>query len=180
MRDRPSTRGHQPVADGVRLAHGVLLVRERSDRHHRTEDLFLGDPHLLVDACEDGRGIEGALPVRRLPARDDLRPVLAPGLDVAVHLVTVLRGDERPDLRLGLERIADLEAVGRVGEGGDEILVERVLDEHARAGLAALAGGVVDRPDRARNGIRQVRVGEHEVRALPAELEREPLDGVGR
>src|SRR5439155_27253988 len=64
-------------------------------------------------------------------------------------------------------------------ELGDEVLVERRLDQHPRAGLAALPRRVVDRPDRARHGVVELPVGEDQVRALAAELEDQPLDAVG-
>jgi hypothetical protein len=63
-----------------------------------------------------------------------------------------------------------------VGEARHEFVVERRIDEHARARFATLPGRVVDRPDRARDRIVEIRIGEHEVRALAAELERQPLD----
>jgi ParB family chromosome partitioning protein len=91
----------------------------------------------------------------------------------------VLLGDQGADLGLGLERIPDLERLRALGEAADELVVERLLDQDARSRLAALAGGVVDRPHRARDRVVEVRVREDEVRALAAELEREALDRVG-
>jgi hypothetical protein len=87
-------------------------------------------------------------------------------------------GDERADLSLGIERVADLQLPGALGEAVDELVVERRLDQNARARFAALAGRVVDRPDGARDRIVQVCVGEDDVRALAAELEGQALDGV--
>ena len=90
------------------------------------------------------------------------------------------RGDERAHLRLGIERIADLDAAGELGHAGHGFVVQRLLDEHPRARLAALACRVEDRPGRARQGTREIGIGEDEVRALSAELEREPLHRLGR
>src|SRR6476661_8864935 len=75
--------------------------------------------------------------------------------------------------------VSDLEALRRLRELRHEVGVDRALDEHSRARLAALAGRVVDRPDRARDGVLEVRVGEDEIRALAAELEDQALDPVG-
>ena len=61
-------------------------------------------------------------------------------------------------------------------EARDEVVVRARLDEDPRPRLAALPGGVVDRPDRARDRVVEVRVGEDEVRALAAQLERDALD----
>src|SRR5205085_1320863 len=118
------------------------------------------------------RRVERARTFLRLTARDDLGALLPTALDEVVHPRAVRVGDQRPHLRLGIERIADLQPAGLVDELGDELVVERLLDEHARTRLATLTGGVVDRPDRARDRVREVRVGEDEVRALAAELER--------
>ena len=123
--------------------------------------------------------VERALAVGELAAGDDLRAFRDAALDEAVHAVAVRGRDERADLRLGVERVADAQLLRVVGEARDELVVDRRLDEHARARLAALAGGVVDRPHRARDRVVEVRVGEDEVRALAAELERQPLDRVG-
>ena len=85
-------------------------------------------------------------------------------------------GDQRPDLRLGVERVADAEALRELGEARDEVVVRARLDEDPRPCLAALAGRVVDRPDRARDRVVEVGVREDDVRALAAQLERDALD----
>jgi hypothetical protein len=54
----------------------------------------------------------------------------------------------------------------------------RFLDEDARARVAALARGVVDRIDGARDRRLEVGIGEEDVRALAAELERDALHGL--
>src|SRR5207248_297594 len=113
--------------------------------------------------------------VSDLAAGDDLGPLLAAALDVAVHALAMLRRDQRPDLRFRIERIAELQLLRLCGELRDEVVVDRALDEHARARLAALPGGVVDRPHGARDRVGEVRVGEDDIRALAAELERETL-----
>ena len=73
-----------------------------------------------------------------------------------------------------------LDPAGELGHRRDGLVVERLLDEQARARLAALARRVEDRPGGARERAPEVGVREHEVRALPAELERDPLHRVGR
>src|SRR4029079_8717943 len=116
----------------------------------------------------------GALAVARLAARDDLRSLCGAALDEAVHAVAGRGRDERAHLRLRIERVADADLLRVAGEARDDVVVDRWLDEHARARLAALARRVVDRPDRARDRVVEVGVGEDEVRALAAELEGEP------
>ena len=87
--------------------------------------------------------------------------------------------DQRAHLRLGVERVAHLQLPRLLGERGDEVVVDRPLDEDARARFAALARRVVDRPDRARDRRVEVGVGEDEIRALAAQLERQALDRLG-
>ena len=143
--------GHEPVLDVVRDPDRVLLVLERDHGHDRAEDLLLRDGHPAVDLREHGRRVERARPLLRLAAGDHLGSLLDALLDEPVHLAAVLLGDERADLRLLVEGIADLQRLRLLRELRDELVVDRPLDEHARARLATLACGVVDRPDRARD-----------------------------
>ena len=112
----------------------------------------------------------------RLPAEHDLAALLARALDEGVHALLVRLRDQRAHLRLRVERVAHLQLPGLLGERGDEVVVDRLLDEDSRARLAALARGVVDRPDRARDRRVEVGVGEDEVGALAAQLQRQALD----
>src|SRR5262249_37703912 len=153
---RPDGR-HQPVLDVVGDPDRVLLVLERDHRHHRAEDLLLRDCHRVVHLREHGRRVEGALAVQGLTAGYDLGAFVTALFDVAVDPVAVVGRDQRTDLGVGVERVADLEAVRRLAEAAHELVVQRRLDENARAGLAALAGRVVDRPDRARDRVLEVR-----------------------
>ena len=131
----------------------------------------------VLEPGDDGRRIEGVL--ARLAPEHDLAALAARALDERVHPLLVRLRDERAHLGLGVERVAHLHAARLLGERVDEVVVDRLLDEDAGARLAALAGGVVDRPDRARDRRVEVGVREDEVRALAAELERQPLDRLG-
>ena len=88
-------------------------------------------------------------------------------------------GDERAHLGLLVERVADADGARELGQLRDDLVVDRAFDEQPRARLAALARCVVDRPGGARDRAREVGVGKDEVRALAAELERDPLHRVG-
>ena len=133
---RPHRR-HEPVPNVVREPDGVLLVLERRHRDDRPEDLVLGDLE-IVRRRDDGRGIERAGAVRHGPTGDDLRALGGAPLHVAVHALAVGGGDQRAHLRLGIERIADLDRAREVAHPRDDVVVERFLDEEARARLAAL------------------------------------------
>jgi hypothetical protein len=142
-------RRHEAVADVVRDADRVLLVLERGDRDDRTEHLFLRDLR-VVRGRDDGGWVERAGTLRNGAAREDLGALGPAALDEAVHPLAVGRRDERSHLRLGIERIADLDASGELGHHGDGLVVERLLHEHPRARLAALSRRVEDRPGGAR------------------------------
>ena len=87
--------------------------------------------------------------------------------------------DERTDLRVLGQRVADGECLRLLGKGRCERVVRLVLHEDPRARLARLAGRVVDRPQRADDGRVEVGVGEDDVRALAAELQRDALERLG-
>ena len=72
--------------------------------------------------------------------------------------------------------MAEPHARGVVGEPADNVVEGGALDVKPRAGAAALSGVTVDRAERPGRGGVEVGVGEHDVRALAAELERDALD----
>ena len=56
---------------------GLLLGGEREDRHHRPEDLLLGDAHVVAHAGEDGRLVEVARVAVALAAEHQLGALVA-------------------------------------------------------------------------------------------------------
>ena len=101
-------------------------------------------------------------------------------LDVAEDLVELLLRDLRALLGGGVEGVADLALLGLLGEPLDEFLVNLFLHEEPATRGAALATVEVDGVKGAGDGRLQVRVGEDDVGALAAELERGALQGIGR
>ena len=90
------------------------------------------------------------------------------------------RGDERPHLRRVVRGIAHPHAARRVDEKVEEAVVDRLLDQDARARAAVLARVVEDRVRRRGSRLLDVGVLEDHVRRLPSELERDALDRPGR
>ena len=80
--------GRQAVRRVVGDGEGVGLVLELDHRQDRPEDLLARHAPAVVDAVEDGRlDVEATgLLADPLAAGDDLRPFLAPELDVAEDL----------------------------------------------------------------------------------------------
>lgn len=103
------------------------------------EDLLLGNLHGRLDVREDGRLDEVALGAVTSAAKVDRRTLVLAGLDVRRNAVVLELGRERSLERIGLERTADLDRLDLVRELLEELVVNRLLDEDARAGAAALA-----------------------------------------
>ncbi len=128
---------------------------------------------------EDGRpvvvaSLEVRL-VRPLATGTQRGPVLQRLGDVALDLLAVPGADQRPGLRLRVERAPEPDALGAADQLGDELLVDGVLDDQARTGRADLAGVEEDRGEGVVDGGFEVGVGEDHVRVLAAELERDLL-----
>ena len=80
--------------------------------------------------------------------------------------------DERPHLGVGIERIADADRLGALGQAIEKAVVQAILDEDARAVRADLAGRVEIGEHGAANGILDIGVVENDERRLAAELHR--------
>ena len=92
----------------------------------------------------------------------------------------LLGGDQRPELRAGVEARSEPRRVGRVGERAHHLVEALRRDEQARAGVARLPGVEVDRLEGALDGGVDVGVGQDDVRRLATELERHALERPAR
>ena len=162
------------VGDGNGFLGGV----ERDHRQHRAEDLFLGDAHLVVRIVEDGRldihtaGLfQGAL-----AAAEHLGLVGMTGFDVGQHGVQVALVDQRADLGLRVQRMADLPALEGLDHHGHELVLDRALYQQARTGGAHLALVEADGHGGSLGGFLQAgRVFEDDVGALAAGFQPDAL-----
>ena len=102
-------------------------------------------------------------------AADDLVAVRTCPLDEPLDPGEVIAVDERRDGGRVVARVAEHVLVGEAVEELEEALRDRLLDEQARAGEADLTGVVVLAGRLPRRRL-EVAVGEHEERALAAEL----------
>src|SRR5688572_10102691 len=160
-------RAAQAVRRRVGEPQRLLLRIERDDRHHRPEDLLLGDPHVVRHAIEDRREEIRAISQGRIvgfrPADHDRGPLAEPDLDVVLHPVALLCADEGPDLGRLVGRIADLDVARRLHEQLHDAFVRRALDEDAASGAAVLAGVVEDDVGRLPGEFLEVGVVEDDV-----------------
>ena len=131
-----------------------------------------------LQAGDDGRLEEEAGPVGLVAAGDDL-DVAGLALEEALDALALAGGVERPERRVGRARVAHHQALGLLGQPGDDVVVDLGAGEHARRGRAVLAGVVVaGAGDRLERGL-EVDVVEHDHRRLAAELEVDALERVG-
>ena len=87
--------------------------------------------------------------------------------------------DQRADVEVHRRR-ADAQRLEGLAEALEQRLVDALLDQHARAGRAGLAGVLHDGVDQHRHGGVEVGVGEDDLRALAAELQRDRAVPLGR
>ena len=83
--------------------------------------------------------------------------------------------DQRPHLRLRVERIADADRLGALDQPLDEAVVDALLHEDARAVGADLAGRIEIAEHGAADGVLDVGIVEDDERRLAAELHRRVL-----
>ena len=160
----------------------TVLEGDRGD--HGTEDFLLRDPHVVQHIGEHGRLHEIALGQcafgQASAAGHGFGAFLLADGEIAGHALHLLLGDERADLRIRIEAIADLQLLAELGDAADEFVVDLALDEQARAGAADLPGIGEHRHRGARHGGIEIGVGKHDVGRLAAKLQRHALEIAGR
>ena len=81
------------------------------------------------------------------PPQCELGALVLADLDIAQILVELALVDHRADMRAGLQRVVDRQALQPLGQRVDEAVVDALGDDQARGRRAALAGreeGAVD------------------------------------
>src|SRR5699024_1329826 len=168
--------GGQAVHRVVGLPDRVVEVRESQGGDDGAEDLVRDHPVLRLDVDEHGgldevAGVAVAAAAGECPAA-----VLDARTQVVGHLVELVLVDHRAELGGGVEPVADGGLGGGVGHGLRELLVDRVLHVEAGAGRAGLAVAEHPRGHGSGDGGVPVAVGEDDVGALAAQLERDFLE----
>src|SRR3954471_3422128 len=172
--------GAEPVRRVVRLLDRLVRRPECQDRQHRAEDLLLRDPVALRDVGEHRR--REPVPLLRQPAGRliDLGALLLAGGNELPDLLELLLRVDRADVGVLVEWVADAQRRETALELVDDRLVDRFLDEQARAGAAHVPLVEVDAVDDALDRLVERGVVEDDVRSLAAELERQLLAGPGQ
>ena len=134
-------RGRQTVWCVVGNFESVVFVLERNAGHNRPEDFLACDSSVVVGFEHCGLH-EVTVPEflrRRSPAAGDEFRFFASDLDIVLDRLALCLRDQRPDVGLQIERVADVQAARAPDQALQEIVMQRLGDEAARARLAALA-----------------------------------------
>ncbi len=114
-----------------------------------------------------------------LAARDGARAFLGPRLQEAAHSLELNFRHQRPHLGRGVESGPEADLPGRIADTLEHLIVALLLHEQARSGAATLAMVEEDGTRDARDRQVQIRIFEHDVGRLAAELQRDFLEVVG-
>src|SRR5688500_5750083 len=133
--------GGQPVLDVVGDAVGLLLRGELEDAHHRAEDLLLGDPHLVAHAREDGRLVEEAALAVARSAQRQLGALVLADAHVTLDALELLGRYDRAHVGIGIEPAGDADPARLLDDPAHDLVVDALVDKHARAARADLPRG---------------------------------------
>src|SRR5262249_10583868 len=178
---RPDRRA-QPVDRVVGHLDGFGDVLVGNDRQHRAEDLLLRQAAVISHVGEDRRLDEGrafeAGHTRGPPARRHRRALGFAYLDIALPRLTLLLGDQRPQIGLEIKRVTHAYAARTCDQPLDKLVVQRRGNETARAGFAALAA-VEEHAEQYAVGCQpEIGVGQYQARRFATQLQRHTLDSL--
>src|SRR5580692_9405159 len=157
---------------------GLFLRVVGDDREDRTEDLFLGDGHVVANVTENrGSDVVTLLQsLRRLDATAEEPRAFVDALrDVVANALLLGRTDEWPQHARAGDRVGGREPFGRCDREVLDLGESRTRHHHARQRRTGLTGVHVGREDTAADGRREVRVVEDDVGRLAAQLEGDAL-----
>src|ERR1700722_15205947 len=176
----PHARG-KPVLRVVGDLDRLFRVVESDHREDWPEHFLLRDAHFGFDPREDRRLDKpsfAALWTRAFGAAENARGALAFGdFDVVEHLLELRPGRDRTDLSRVEKRVAHAGGLAQCNELVDELVVDRTMDQRARAGDAGLAGRGENARDNALDGVVDHGVLEDDIGRFAAELQRHRFDG---
>ncbi len=136
--------GGQAEGGVVGAAHHFVLVVVGEDAHHRPEDLFLDDGHVIAAVGEHGRQHVGAIGQRAFggaaAAGQQAGAFGLAAFDVAQHVFHVREAGQRAEVGLGGHRVADADALDALDNSGFERGQHAARHEHAGTVGADLAG----------------------------------------
>ncbi len=171
---RPDVGG-QTIGRVVGQSNRLCLILEGDDAEYGPEDLLLGDLHRRGRVRENGGLEEVSLVADRMPATDQSRALLDPGLHVAQHPLLLPAGNKGPQHRVGILAIADLEVARGRRHGLHHALIHALLDEQSAGSETDLTRVEEDRECSTQSNLIQIRVGEHDARRFAPQLQGDAL-----
>lgn len=163
--------GGKTVVGVVGELDDLLLILELGDGADGTENLLLHDLHVGTDVAEDGGLNEVTFVAKTLTTGLNGGTLLLSGLNVAHDTIILKLADLGALEGLLVERVADLVLSSALLEGGQELVVDALLDEDTGTSAAALAVVVVNTEVDPVDGILDVGVIENDVGGLATKLE---------
>src|SRR6202165_2712040 len=140
--------GAQPEVGVVRDAKGILRVLDPDDRGHRAKRLLVVRGHARPNVGQDS-GLEVvAVTPDSLAASQGVRAQAHRLGDLSLELLDQVASRQWPDLVGAIHRVADLEGGHRAREAPLELIGNRLFDDEALGGDAALSVVLVARSAR--------------------------------
>src|ERR1700722_6355905 len=168
---RPKTRG-QPIHRVVGAANQLVVdFLEGHHGHYGSEDLLLIHLHLVARAIEHGGLNEKAGLTVALAATHGASPFLLAGTQKAGDTIKLGLRYQRSHLTLRIQSGTQAYRARGLGDAFQYAIVALLLYEQTRARAAALAMIEENRVRRARNRHIEIRIVEHDVGRLAAELQ---------
>jgi hypothetical protein len=182
-----TSRVHTPLPSpkgrSVAAANHFLDIGKRDRRNHRTKDLLLGDAHVVADIGKHGRRDKIALCERTLSqllaAGHRASAFLPPDTQIAGDALELLLGDERADLGVGIDAIANLQTLAELSDTADEFVIDLAFSKEPCTGAADLARIGKNCHAGTRHRHIEIGIGKNHIGRFAAELERDPLQVPG-
>ncbi len=152
----------------VGTAHHFIFAVVTEDAHHRAEDFFTHDGHVVGAVGEHGRRNERALVEhtagQALAAAQQTCALLFALGDIAQHAFHVLEADQRAEIDVLVFRVAGANALHTLKDLRFELGLQAVRHEHAGAVGADLTGAVEVGHHRDVGGTVEIGVVKHDQR----------------
>jgi hypothetical protein len=116
---------------------------------------------------------------RTVAATEGARPFGNSRIDQALHVLPMGLSHQRPHFGLRIEGIAYSESFGGCDKCRDKLVMDFPLNQKSGACRAALPRVAEPSSDCRCRSLGDVGIGEHDIGALAAELERYALDPIG-
>jgi len=120
--------GRKTISGGIGASNHVGHVLELDDGHHRTEDLLLGDLHVVGNVGEHGWFNEEPLIAYAATATEKLGSLILAAFDIAQDLVELLFVHLRSLLSFGIERITNNSFACLLYAGIYELIIYLLMD----------------------------------------------------